>query len=276
MVSHHAEKTPKTGEGGAMIKKLDKSLYRVFLLLLLGGPFLNNLYGQDPYGEESVDTVLSNVTNYEDSSNEFERVTDTSAILTRSVPDSIRRRILSDKDYWYVSTAPDRQKNKAADPQGEPWYDKKWFQQLLWIVAVVSFVVILLWFLSASNIKLFRKKPASVANEEEVGLTEEDLFHIPYEEEIKKAVQAENYRLATRLWYLRTLKELASLDLIHYSHGRTNSEYVQQLQSTSYYNDFFRLTRSFEYIWYGKFSPSAERYPVLEKQFMDFKNRLQG
>ena len=97
-----------------------------------------------------------------------------------------------------------------------------------------------------------------------------------YEREIKKAVDNKNYRLAIRLWYLLTLKESADRNIIDYRHEKTDSDYVNSLYGSSYYHNFFRLTRNFEYTWYGQFSISPETYNLLQADFSKFKNSLQS
>ena len=51
---------------------------------------------------------------------------------------------------------------------------------------------------------------------------------------------------------------------------RTNFDYLLQLGSTKYYNDFFRLTRNYEYSWYGQFPVSEEAYKVIKKEYERF------
>ena len=102
----------------------------------------------------------------------------------------------------------------------------------------------------------------------------DDIFAIPYDREIQKAETAQNYRLAVRLWYLKTLKEMADRAVIDYRYGRTNHDYVASLYGGRYYSDFFRLTRNFEYTWYGQFPLSAEGYAGMQSDFVAFKNRL--
>ena len=204
----------------------------------------------------------------------FDRISDSSRVQVRTIPDSMVRHLRSDENYWYVNTTPDRQKQKqVTDVHREKVYEKKWFTQLLWFFLIVSFAVIFVWFLASSNIRLFRRKPKPIVSEEEV-ITSEDIHSINYENEIEKATAAANYRLAVRLWYLRILKEMADRNIIQYKQDKTNREYVDQLSATMYHGEFVRLTRSFEYIWYGKFDLSAEGFSSLQKDFVYLKERL--
>ena len=102
----------------------------------------------------------------------------------------------------------------------------------------------------------------------------DDIFSISYEREIGKAVEAKNYRLAIRLWYLNTLKELADRKIIDYRQDRTDSEYVNSLSGGRFYTQFFRLTRNFEYTWYGQFRINENAFQVIQQDFYNFKSRL--
>ena len=57
----------------------------------------------------------------------------------------------------------------------------------------------------------------------------ENIFEINFQQEIDKAVQAGNYRLAVRLLFLRLLKNLAEKNIIQYQQDRTNFDYLMQL-----------------------------------------------
>jgi hypothetical protein len=74
--------------------------------------------------------------------------------------------------------------------------------------------------------------------------------------------------------FLRLLKSLADKNIIQYKPDRTDFDYLMQLHSTGYYDDFFRLTRNYEYSWYGQFDIDHERFSVMRKDFDNFDNKL--
>ena len=213
-----------------------------------------------------------------DSAENFDKV-DTNhiqAAIIRQVPDSIVTKLKNDDAYWYANLAP--QKNKVKTEQTKPpqktIFEQQWFRTLIWTLIIAAFVMVLIWYLASSNINLF-KRPSAVIYPEEGALNIEDIFAVDYEAEIKKAVDTQNYRLAIRLLYLRTLKDLSDHNIIDYKHERTNSDYLFQLTNSGYYKDFFRLTRDFEYTWYGKFDLSPEAYGMIQQDFSSFKQRIQ-
>lgn len=78
--------------------------------------------------------------------------------------------------------------------------------------------------------------------------------------------------MAIRLMYLRLLKNLSERNIIQYKQDRTNLDYLMQLHPTRYYNGFFRITRNYEYSWYGEFPVSNEAYGIIKKEFDNFEN----
>jgi hypothetical protein len=197
-------------------------------------------------------------------------------VSARQIPASLLDSLKNDDDFWYANAAPQKKKaEKAVTEQAESpgITGSKTFRDLLWIVILVSFIGVVIWYLIASNIIIFRKEPKKIGTQTEED-SFDDIFSIDYEAEIAAAEKANDYRLAIRLWYLNLLKELTDKGLIDYRYGRTNQDYVLQLYKTDYYRDFFRLTRSFDYTWYGQFNPSAGVYRTICHDFSTFKARL--
>lgn len=204
----------------------------------------------------------------------FLPVSEVAQVPVRKVPGEKISELKKDDAYWYANLESERKKEeKLQESSGNSLFNKEWFQTLLWIIILVSFIAVVLWYLLSSNIQLFRKEPKKIFEEEEQDFTE-DIFSVNYEREISRAAGDKNYRLAVRLWYLRTLKELAGRNIIEYRHARTNSDYLSCLSGGPYYKDFFRLTRNFEYTWYGQFPLSEEGYTMMQTDFMNFKNGL--
>lgn len=145
---------------------------------------------------------------------------------------------------------------------------------LLWILVIGAFIGAILWYLTSKDVKVFRKKDKAIPQSQEEQLSAEDIFAINYQREVEKAEQAGNYRLAIRLRFLRLLKQLSERNIIHYKQDKTNFDYLVQLQPTAYYNSFFRITRSYEYSWYGKFDVSQAAYTSVRQEFSQLEKQL--
>ena len=191
-------------------------------------------------------------------------------IQVRTVPDSVLQKIKQDDAFWYADLAPEKNKNKQDNGSA---LIPSWAGKLIWTIIVISMIAVLVWFVASSNIRLFRKPPAAIPRLEEEILGE-DIFEVDFERETSKAISQQNYRLAVRLFYLRTLRDLSHLSLIEYKHERTNSEYLAQLAGTNYYREFFQLTRDFEYVWYGQFELTSDEFHQVQNDFSRFREGL--
>lgn len=243
--------------------------------LVLGGLFFccaQSLYAQD-WQQDSV--VANTVLHSERNESNFDSVGEPLSVLPRTVPQQSVDSLKNEDAFWYANLSPQKKAEPSEEENNnEPFYFKKWFRQLAWIVVLCSFIGVVLWYLSSSNIFIFRGKAKKIAAESDVETASDDIFSLNYNSEIAKAAAAKNFRLAVRLRYLQTLRLLSDKALIDYRYGRTNSHYVSQLSHTAHCRDFSRLTRHFEYTWYGQFEPSAEGYEAMQADFEKFKRAL--
>jgi hypothetical protein len=192
----------------------------------------------------------------------------------RKLPDSLLKKMKAEKDYWYANAAIKKGKSKDKDASYTPLGQRSWFQGLLWVVIIGGFAAFVIWYLAGSNVGLFRKKARIINNTEQDEVETEDIFAINYQKEIDKAVKQDNYRLAVRLMFLRLLKNLSEKNIIQYKQGKTNMDYLLQLHPTRYYKDFFRITRNYEYSWYGQFEVNEQAYHIIRNDFDNFDKQL--
>jgi hypothetical protein len=204
----------------------------------------------------------------------FDRIGEQKPVAIRAVPQRVVDSLKAADEFWYADAALPKKMQKINQEGGPSILHKRWFRNLLWVIILCSFIGVVLWYLISGNIFVFRKAAKSIGSETEASENTEDLFSFHYDKEIAAAVAAGNYRLAVRLWYLQTLKLLTESGLIDYRFGRTNQHYVNQLSRHSLYKDFSRLTRNFEYTWYGQFQLSAEAYERMREDFVQFQNGL--
>jgi hypothetical protein len=190
------------------------------------------------------------------------------SFLWRNLPETVKTGWRQDKDFWYANRLP-QEKRHDSPAVNRSLTGQQWFEPLLWIISLAGFACFIILYLMNNNISIFRKKDISLTNEDET-YNQEDIFSIKYTREIEKAAANQNYRLAIRLLFLRLLKDLSDRNIIQYKPDRTNLDYLIQLSSTKYYNDFFRLTRNYEYSWYGKFEVNREGYARIKADFEKF------
>jgi hypothetical protein len=240
--------------------------------------------------DDSVATIEEAVadTTYEDEETEtieksdhfLERSGEDSFFVSeRHLPPDHAKKIKEDKDFWYANSELEKKEKKqqqAKTPDGTyvPLGQRTWFQTLLWFIIIAAFAGAIMWYLAESNVGLFRKKNLPAPGDSAMGEIPEDIFAINYQREIDKAAEQKNYRLAVRLMYLRLLKNLSDRNIIQYKQDKTNFDYLLQLQSTGYYNNFFRLTRHYEYSWYGHFDVEENAYQIINREFAQFEREI--
>lgn len=191
-------------------------------------------------------------------------------VNNRQINEADLNKLRQDKAFWYADY---KQKPLHEEKRGKSFVttilSSQWFKILLFII----FGIAIAWLLISGDFKLFRPK-AKALKQNVADEADQNIFETDFENEISKAVSSNNYPLAIRLHYLHVLKELSLKNIIQYSPDYTNQQFVQQLKNSNYYNDFFSLTRSFEYIWYGQFPLSEPAFKKFQNNFILFKNNL--
>jgi len=192
----------------------------------------------------------------------------------RNIPEPVVKKLKEEDAFWYVDKA-FNQKKKPEETKKTytPFGQQTWFKTLVWLIIIGAFVTFLVTYLSGSNINLFRKKNV-ITTEHDSEEMPEDIFAINYQKEIDKAAATGNYRLAVRLMFLQLLKNMSERNIINYKQDKTNFDYLSELHATSWYQPFFKVTRNYEYSWYGKFDISQDAYQLIQKDFDQFKNQL--
>jgi hypothetical protein len=279
----------------------------VLIFTFLFFSFLSN--GQE---EEKTTTIVADTTEIitspdeetEVGVSETEEITfrswlDTLSVQQRNLPGDAIKKMKEDEDFWYINGTIKKKKSKEQiayeKEQGKkgqkgkkeqainereekessytPLGQRTWFQTLIWVVIFAVFAIGLAIYLGGSNVGLFRKKNVKTANAGEEEITE-DIFAINYQKEIDKAAAQGNYRLAIRLMFLRLLKNMSEKNIIRYKQDKTNLDYLMELHPTNYYNSFFRVTRNYEYSWYGQFNVSEDAYKLIRSDFDQFDKEL--
>lgn len=196
-------------------------------------------------------------------------------IVKRNLHDSSTKKYIDDKDFWYANY-PFEKKAKESNEQTKKksFTQNPVFQTLLWIIIIGGFATFIIIYLSNSNVGLFRRRDAIIKSDDELEVETSNIFEINYTREIEKAISKGNYRFAIRLLFLQTLKNMSAKNIIQYKPDRTDFDYLLQTYSTKYYNDFFRLTRTYEYAWYGQFDVDPEKFRLIHTDFQSFENKL--
>jgi hypothetical protein len=103
----------------------------------------------------------------------------------------------------------------------------------------------------------------------------EDINSISFEDAIRDAVQSRNFRLAVRLLYLQSLKQLSDKGHIEWQINKTNADYVKEVADKPWQSLFRKITYTFDGAWYGEMNIGSEEFEQVNLQFQQFNNQLQ-
>jgi hypothetical protein len=240
---------------------------------------------------DTVSAQQEEVTNHDQTNYFLEKQPMIDLVKLRQLPDSVMKKMLAENDFWYANANVKRRRtrnnewilttktdtsgkyNAVVTSETQPLVFREWFRVLVWLIIIGGFIAFLIVYLSNSETALFRRRNKSI-NDKSEEVETEDIFAINYSKEIDKAIRNAEYRVATRLMFLRLLKQLSEKKIIEYRQDRTNLDYLMQLNQTSYYKDFFRITRNYEYSWYGLFEIKPEAFAVIKNDFESFAQKL--
>ena len=219
----------------------------------------------------------------------------TEKINVRISSDTSVQRLKNDDDFWYVKSIESFKKNtvrlrydrkyrdsltKAGllpsdevfkeEENGNKWYYQRWFINVIWGIIISIFVAAIVYFLLSNKIGLFTKKAAKTNPDD--ATIEGDVFNLNYEPLLQKYIAEKNYRFAVRVLYLQLLKLLSERNIIAYQPQFTNAHYLQQLESSPLYQNFFIVTKHYEYIWYGEFTVSESAFQTVRNDFVNLTN----
>ncbi len=102
----------------------------------------------------------------------------------------------------------------------------------------------------------------------------EQLQTISYQDQITEAERQQNYRLATRLHYLWTLKKLIDRELIVVHIRKTNRDYCQELKGGQNDEAFQKCTDYYNYVWFGEFNINDAVYQEVKTNFNQLLEKL--
>ncbi len=137
------------------------------------------------------------------------------------------------------------------------------------VLTVLVFIILKLLGLSPHHI-LLRSKKIKLQN---LPVFEEDINTLDFEKIINEAIQNRNYRKAVRFLYIQFLKILSDNEEIEWKKEKTNKDYKQEMKDSMYFSEFSKLTKIYEYVWYGEFKIKESFFNAVYEDFKQiFKN----
>jgi len=138
------------------------------------------------------------------------------------------------------------------------------------ILFVLIFIILKLLRLNPHHI-LLRSKKIKMQN---LPVFEENINAVDFEKIITEAIQDQNYRKAVRFLYIQFLKILSQNEEIEWKKEKTNKDYKQEMKNSRYISEFSKLTKIYEYVWYGEFTIKEKFFGLVHQDFKQIFNQF--
>jgi hypothetical protein len=153
----------------------------------------------------------------------------------------------------------------------ESAFNANWFAILIIILVIVGLVYVILRLLRVDALSILYSNQNS---KPDFSVLHEDIHAMDFEKLVNEALQRKEYRTAIRLLFLQALKLLADRHHILWQPGKTNHDYLEELQAGQLKTGFNELNFYFEYAWYGNFSVNEALYLKVHDLFKSWRTAI--
>lgn len=140
------------------------------------------------------------------------------------------------------------------------------------ILTALPYVIagLVLFLLIKFFVKTKIKSAVSLTNNKSVVNFSEDeklLQNADLDALIKKSISDNDFRLAVRFLYLKTLKQLTDKKLVVWEKQKTNEDYTNEISVKQLKNAFENITRLYDFVWYGDFKINEVQFNSINNDF---------
>ena len=212
---------------------------------------------------------------------EFQGANDSTQVFKKSFDETIIQKLKSDPDLNY----------KEAPTVAESLWDRflSWIDQffgslfenatmtdvgriLMYAIGVIALIVIIMVLLKVNAFRVFYGNADQ--GQFKYNVFHENIHEMDFEKLIQEAVDATDFRIATRLIFLFALKLLSEKHLIQWQAGKTNHDYVNELTTGELKTGLNELSFYFDYAWYGNFNIKRDQYQKVDGIFKNWRAKI--
>lgn len=144
------------------------------------------------------------------------------------------------------------------------------FKVLGILLVVVAIVFLLRYFVGIQGMQKATNKKFDPNAKIDTQTIAEHIHEFDLPALIQKAIAQKDFSVATRLYYLLTIKTLSDKNLIQWKKDKTNRNYLNELKGIDIKNQFSQLTNIFERVWYGEVAVNEAIFGEIEGAFKGF------
>lgn len=194
-------------------------------------------------------------------------------IMVRAVPDTVSERMKKEKEFLYANDPSYwKEEKQPEDPAAikmiEAFAKSPLLKGIMYLLIACAAIFVIYQVMIVNNFFIFSKYKRN--KNVTASTDEEDLAANDLDQKISQAIQSLDFRGATRYLFLKTLKLLSERNHINLLAKATNREYVRQMHQHHHAKDFEKLTRIYEYVWYGGFNPNHHQFESIHQNFNQF------
>jgi len=206
---------------------------------------------------------------------------DSSEIITRSADTEELQRLKSDPALQYKEppTIADRLWDRfilwlrqLISSIFESAVTTDWGRVLVYVVGLILLIVLIMAILRVNAFKIFSSGDG--VSTYRYNALDDNIHDMDFDKLIDDAMSKKDYRLGVRLVFLYALKMLSDKDHIHWDHGKTNHDYMEELKMAELKPGFNDLNYYFEYAWYGNFNIYAEMFNHVQDIFKTWRANI--
>jgi hypothetical protein len=226
--------------------------------------------------EESSDTVQDQF-----SKSEWQEITNNSAYIEKNRGKDFNKNewqeITKNKDY--SEQLKDKKPKKPSKPKKlrEPRHFN-WkipaglvpFLKVLLYVFIIGLLSFLIFLLLKKGFGYFNDKVKKPELSTLVENLENNLDKADFEDLLDKAIREGEYKLAVRIYYLRTIRFLSDKEFIQWRRNKTNGSYVIEMAGKPGGKEFAFLTTIYEHVWFGDFEVKPDTFNLISAYFKQF------
>lgn len=153
------------------------------------------------------------------------------------------------------------------------WVDYQTLEYIVYgLLGIVALYLVIKFLLQNPISSVFKTETKEI---EGFSYVEENIEQIDFDKLIKKALKDNNYRLATRFLYLKSLKSLANKKIIEWHYDKTNSDYLNEIKDGKLKDLFRHVSYIYDYVWYGEFPIDETSFNKNKDDFNQLINSTQ-
>ena len=154
------------------------------------------------------------------------------------------------------------------------WIDYQTLEYIVYSLLALGAIYLLIKFLlQAPMSSVFKTEEQTIDN---FSFIEENINEVDFENLIKDALKEQNYRLATRYMYLKSLKNLTRKNIIDWHYDKTNSDYLNEITDDTTKQLFKRISYIYDYVWYGEFTIDQDVFGRNKEDFNKLNKLING